>query len=196
MSGNGVEEGLGQRSNCKISGGLTPLSATAPYARAIGAIDDLLTRLRIEHLFAGGVARAAWLGGDVARGSVDVIALLKPEQKNQVAMMAGNRGFIVDRGEIEASEELDLIPLAFEGVRVHVLVASNALYGTMFANAREVTAGETSIKVPSAEDVALLLALGEDEMGVRALTSRTDFDRDAYNRKLSSIGLGELVVSK
>ena len=176
--------------------GLTSLSATPPYAGAIRAVADLLTRLRIEHLFAGTVARAAWLGGDVARGSIDVIALLKPEQKNQVATMASNRGFRVDRDEVEQSEELDLIPLTFDDVRVHVLVATNALYGSMFAAAREASVDGVAIKVPSPEDAALLLALAEDEVGVRALTSLAEFDRGAYNRKLSSIGLRELVVAE
>ena len=193
MAGDRVEEGRVQPTNCKIFGDLTSLSATAPYARAIGAISDLLTCLRIDHLFAGGVARAAWLGGDVARGSVDVIALLKPEQKNQVAMMASNRGFTVDRDEIERSEELDLIPLRFEDVRVHVLVASNALYGSMFAGAREAKIEDATIKVPSAEDVALLLALGEDEVGLHTLTSLPNFDRKTYEQKMTSIGLGSYV---
>jgi hypothetical protein len=168
---------------------LTTLSATPPYARAIGAIAELLSRLRVEHLFAGTVARAAHLGGDVAGGSVDVIALLKPEQKEQVAMMASNRGFGVDRGEVEQAEELDLIPMTFDDVRVYVLVASNALYGSMFANARAVRVDELTIKVPSAEDVALLLMLSEDEVGVRALTSSAGFDRAAYERKRTAIGL-------
>ncbi|HEY6140997.1 MAG TPA: hypothetical protein VI670_24845 [Thermoanaerobaculia bacterium] len=157
---------------------------------AIHAVDDLLTRLRIDHLFAGNVARAAWLGGDAGGGSVDVIALLKPEQKNQVATMAANRGFGVDREELERCEELDLIPLMFDGVRVHVLVASNALYGSMFANARETSVEGVTVKVPSPEDAALLLALAEDEVGVRAMTSRGDFDRAAYERKRFAIGLG------
>lgn len=169
---------------------LRRLTTTPPYARAIHAVDDLLTRLRIDHLFAGNVARAAWLGGDVARSSVDVIALLKPEQKNQVATMASNRGFKIDRDEVERTEELDLIPLTFDDVRVHVLVASNALYGSMFANAREIDVDGATIKVPSAEDFALLLALGEDEVGVHALTSSPNFDRAAYDRKKYSIGLG------
>ena len=156
---------------------------------AIHAVDDLLTRLRIDHLFAGNVARAAWLGGDAGGGSVDVIALLKPEQMNQVATMAANRGFVVDREELERCEELDLIPLTFGGVRVHVLVASNALYGSMFANARETSIEGVTVKVPSPEDAALLLALAEDEVGVRAMTSRADFDRAAYDRKMSAIGL-------
>ncbi|HEV2721850.1 MAG TPA: hypothetical protein VG323_17655 [Thermoanaerobaculia bacterium] len=169
---------------------MTTIPVTAPVGRAIDAVADLLTRLRIDHLFAGSVARAAWLGGDVAGGSVDVIALLKPEQKNQVVMMATNRGFRADREEIERSEELDLIPLTFDDVRVHVLVASNALYGTMFANAREASAGDTVIKVPAAEDVALLLALSDDEVGVRAIMSSGGFDRAAYERKMFAIGLG------
>jgi hypothetical protein len=177
---------------------LTTIRATPRYARAIGAVAELLSRLRIDVLFAGGVARAAWLGGDVSRGSVDVIALLKPEQKSQVAMMAGNRGFRVDHDEVEQSEELDLVPLTFvdaEGdVRVHVLVATNALYGSMFAAAREAGVDGVAIKVPSPEDAALLLALSEDEVGLRALTSSAGFDRAAYNRKLTAIGLGSYVI--
>lgn len=172
---------------------MTPLSATPSHAGAIRAVAELLTRLRIEHLFAGTVARAAWLGGDVARGSIDVIALLKPEQKDQVATMASNRGFGVDRDEIEQSEELDLIPLTFDGVRVHVLVATNALYGTMFPAARETSVDGVAVKVPSAEDAALLLALAEDEVGVHALTSTAGFDRTAYERKMTAIGLGSYV---
>jgi len=175
---------------CYLFARLTTIPVAAPHVRAIHAVDDLLTRLRIDHLFAGNVARAAWLGGDAGGGSVDVIALLKPEQKNQVAMMANNRGFGVDREEVERCEELDLIPLAFDGVRVHVLVASNALYGSMFANAREMDVEGVAIKVPSPEDAALLLALAEDEVGVRAMTSRADFDRAVYDRKRFSIGLG------
>jgi len=173
---------------------LTSLSVTPPYAGAIRAVADLLTRLRIDHLFAGTIARVAWLGGDVARGSIDVIALLKPEQKNQVATMASNRGFGVNRDEVEQSEELDLIPLTFEDVRVHVLVATNALYGSMFAAAREASVDGVTIKVPSAEDAALLLALAEDEVGVRALTSLAGFDRAAYERKMTAIGLAQVLL--
>ena len=165
------------------------LSATPPYARAIHAVAELLTKLRIDHLFAGTIARAAHLGGDIARGSVDVIALLTPEQKEQVAMMASHRGFLVDRDEVEQSEELDLIPLALDDVRVYVLVASNALYGSMFASACEVSVDGVTIKVPSAEDVALLLMLSEDEVGVRALTASAGFDRAAYEKKRMAIGL-------
>ncbi|HMC21178.1 MAG TPA: hypothetical protein VKL19_04995 [Thermoanaerobaculia bacterium] len=159
------------------------------YSRAIDAIHELLSKLRIEWVFVGGIARAAWLGGVVEGGSIDVVALMQPQQKGQVAMMASNRGFRVDREEIERSEELDLIPLHFDDVRIHVLVASNALYAKMIAAARVVG----QLKVASPEDLALLLTLSEDSVGVQQLMSSPDFDRARYNDTLTSIGLRELV---
>jgi hypothetical protein len=171
--------------------------ATARYSRAIAAVSDLLVRLRLEFAFVGSVARSAWLGTRVERGSIDVVALLTAEQKNQVAMMASNRGFRVERAEIEQSEELDLIPLNFvdaEGdVRVYVLVASNALYGRMVRDAVKET------RVVNAEDLALLLALSDDEESQRAaqlLIRLPNFDRASYNRRLVSIGLPQLVVAE
>lgn len=171
--------------------------ATARYSRAIAAVSDLLARLHLEFAFVGGVARSAWLGTRVERGSIDVVALLTAEQKNQVAMMASNRGFRVERAEIEQSEELDLIPLNFvdaEGdVRVYVLVASNALYGRMVRDAVKET------RVVNAEDLALLLALSDDEESQRAaqlLIRLPNFDRASYNRRLVSIGLPQLVVAE
>lgn len=158
------------------------------YARATEAIRELLTRLRLEWAFVGAVARAAWLGGTVDGGSIDVVALMKPEQKNQVAMMASNRGFRVDRDEIEQSEELDLIPLHFDDVRIHVLVASNALYARMINAARVV--GELRVAAP--EDLALLLTLSEDAAGVQQLMSDAAFDRARFNETLASIGLRSL----
>src|SRR5437016_3337167 len=103
------------------------IRAAPGHAAAILAVDDLLAKQRIERLFLGSVARAAWLGGMVGSGSVDVLGLMQSQQKNNVAMMASNRGFQVDRDEVERTAELDLVPLTFDGVRVHVLVASNAL---------------------------------------------------------------------
>src|SRR5438477_1638600 len=101
--------------------------ASPRHARAIESIAELLATLRIESMFVGSVARAVWLDGMIEQGSIDILALMQPQQKNQVAMMASNRGFRVDREEIDRSEELDLIPLAWmdgEGdVRVFVLVA-------------------------------------------------------------------------
>ena len=160
------------------------------YARAMEAVTDLLTRLRLEWIFVGGVARAAWLGGTVEGGSIDIVALMQPQQKNQVAMMASNRGFAVDRDEVERSEELDLIPLHFADVRIHVLVASNALYSKMIAAAQVVK----ELRVASREDMALLLTLGEDEAGAQQLISAPGFDRVRYNETLQAIGLRELVL--
>jgi len=159
------------------------------YARAIEAIRELLSKLRLESAFVGAVARAAWLGGAIEGGSIDVIALMKPEQKNQVAMMASNRGFHVDRQEVDESEELDLIPLHFDDVRIHVLVASNALYAKMIAAARVV--GEFRVAAP--EDLALMLTLSEDAAAVRQLMSNPDFDHARYNETLAAIGLRGMV---
>jgi hypothetical protein len=158
------------------------------YARAIDAVRDLLTRLRLEWAFVGGIARVAWLGGSVDGGSIDVVALMKPEQKSQVAMMASHRGFRIDRDEIEESEELDLIPLHFDDVRIHVLVATNALYAKMVNASRLV--GDLRVAAP--EDLALLLTLSEDAVGVRQLMSDAGFDRARFNETLASIGLRSL----
>jgi hypothetical protein len=173
--------------------------ANARYGRALHAVHELLTKLRLDFAFHGGVARAAWLGGEVAAGSIDVLAVLSPEQKNNVCMMASNRGFRVDRTEVEASEELDLVPLNFmddEGeIKVHVLVASNALYGRMVAGGVTADVAGLAVKVPSREDYALLVAVSGDEVALHALASSEEFDRGAYNGKLVSIGLGEHVIA-
>lgn len=148
-------------------------------------------------MFVGSVARAAWLGGMVDSGSIDVLGLMQPQQKNQVAMMANNRGFRVDRDEIDQAEELDLIPLTWiddDDVRVHVLVASNALYARMFATARMIEFHSRQIRVPAAEDVALLLSMSDEHDDVRVLAASDQFDRRAFNDKLVSIGLRELVL--
>jgi hypothetical protein len=178
------------------------------YTHAIRATTDLLSRLKLTFAFVGNVARSAWLGTSVESGSIDVLALMSPEQKNNVAMMASNRGFRVDRAEIEQSEELDLIPLNVEEIRVHVLVASNALYARMVTGAVEASlgerpsrpqslaAGETpALRVVSAEDLALLMSLAEDP-AAELLVRLPDFDRRAYNERLISIGLSQLVVAE
>jgi hypothetical protein len=153
-------------------------------------------------MFVGSVAHVAWLGGMIDGGSIDVLALMQPQQQNQVAMMANNRGFRVDRDEIEQTEELDLVPLMWvdeEGdVRVHVLVASNALYARMFANARTIelhtAINAREIRVPAAEDLALLLSMSDELDDVRVLAAGESFDRSAFNEKLVSIGLRERVL--
>lgn len=175
-----------------------PLRATPRHARAIEAVAELLSKLRIEAMFVGSVARAAWLGGMIDSGSIDVLGLMQPQQKNQVAMMANNRGFRVDRDEIDQAEELDLIPLTWidddSDVRVHVLVASNALYARMFATARMIELHNREIRVPAAEDLALLLSMSDEHDDVRILAASEQFDRRAFNDKLVSIGLRELVL--
>ena len=175
-----------------------PLRATPRHARAIEAVAELLSKLRIESMFVGSVARAAWLGGLIDSGSIDVLGLMQPQQKNQVAMMANNRGFRVDRDEIDQAEELDLIPLTWidddSDVRVHVLVASNALYARMFATARMIEFHNREIRIPAAEDLALLLSMSDEHDDVRILAASEQFDRRAFNDKLVSIGLRELVL--
>ncbi len=180
---------------------VTEIQAEARYARAIAATADLLARLRLDFAFVGEVARAAWLDRKVDTGAIDILAVMSPEQKNSVAMMASNRGFRVDREELAQTEELDLIPFGFideDGeVRVHILLASNALYGRMVAGAARAGFQGATVGVVTAEDLTLLLLLADDERSTRdreALTSLDRFDRTAFNARLVSIGLGEQVI--
>jgi hypothetical protein len=172
-----------------------PIRATARYSRAIHATAELLGRLKLDTMFVGNVARAAWLEVEMSGGAVDVLAVMTGQQKGQVAMMAANRGFRVDRDEIEATEELDLIPLNFvdpEGeVRVHVLLASNALYGRMVSVGIATELDDRTVKIPRAEDLALMLLMAEDQEAVQHLTSLPEFDLLAFRERLASIGLGE-----
>ena len=170
------------------------IRATARYNRAIHATAELLEKLRIDAMFVGNVARAAWLGGEITSGAVDVLALMNAPQKSQLAMMASNRGFRVDRDELDQTEELDLVPLNFvdpDGeVRVHVLLASNALYGRMVPAGTHAVIDDRELRVPRAEDLALLLLFAEDEATVKSLAVLPEFDRVAFQERLVSIGLG------
>ena len=170
------------------------IRAAARYNRAIHATAELLGKLRIEAMFVGNVARAAWLGSEIESGAVDVLALMNAPQRGQLAMMASNRGYRVDRDEVEQSEELDLVPLNFVDaggeVRVHVLLASNALYGRMVPAGNPAWIDDREIRVPRAEDLALLLLFAEDEATVRSLAVLPEFDRAAFQERLVSIGLG------
>ena len=168
--------------------------AAPRHARAIRAVAGLLTRLRLDFVFVGSVARSAHLGGEVGGGSIDVVATMGPQQKSQLAMMAQNNGFGVDREELDATEELDLVPISFEDVRVHVLLASNALYGRMVAEGVSVEFEDLSLKVPRLEDFALLLQMNNDVESLMSVIESPQFDRMGYNRKLEAIGLRELVV--
>jgi hypothetical protein len=176
-----------------------PVRASARYTRAIHAVAELLEKLKIEAMFVGGVARSAWIGSEAGSGAIDVLALMTAPQRNQLAMMASHRGFRVERSEIEQAEELDLVPLNFtdaEGdVRVHVLLATNALYGRMVAAAQDAHLDERTLRVPRAEDLALMLLMAEDEEAVQHLTTLPEFDLAAFRERLTSIGLGQVAGS-
>lgn len=151
-------------------------------------------------MFVGEVARSAWLDSSIEAGSIDVLVLMNAPQKGQVAMMASNRGFRVEREELDQTEELDLVPLHYVDVdgdvRVHVLLASNALYAHMIGAGQETTLDERVVRVPRAEDLALLLLMGEDEEAVRRLTALEEFDLHRFRERLASIGLGGQVLSQ
>ena len=170
------------------------IRATARYSRALQGVATLLEKLKIDAMFVGGVARSAWFGEEMSAGAIDLLALMTAPQRNQLAMMASNRGFRIEREELESVEELDLVPMYFrddEGeVRVHVLLATNALYGRMIASAASAAFEERSLRIPRAEDFALLLLMGEDQEAVRVLTSLPEFDLPAFRERLASIGLG------
>jgi hypothetical protein len=101
----------------------------------------------------------------------------------------------VERDELDATEELDLIPLNWvdeEGeVRVHVLMASNALYGRMVSAGIATDIEGRTVRIPRAEDLALMLLLAEDQEAVQHLTALPEFDLPAFRERLASIGLGE-----
>jgi hypothetical protein len=171
------------------------IRASARYSRAIHAIAELLEKLKIDSMFVGGAARSAWLDVEMDSGAVDVLALMAAPQRGQLAMMASHRGFRVEREEIEQAEELDLVPLNFidesEGdIRIHVLLASNALYGRMVAVAQPARIDDRAVRVPRPEDLALMLLMAEDQAAVQHLTSLPEFDLAAFRERLASIGLG------
>ena len=169
------------------------IRASAPYSRAIHATAELLGKLRIDAMFVGHVARSAWLGVEMTSGAIDVLALMNAPQKGQLAMMASNRGFVVDRDELEEADELDLVPLHFDDLRVHVLLATNALYGRMVAAGVDATIDDRAIRIPRPEDLALMLLMAEDDGTVQTLATLPEFDRNAFSERLVSIGLSGLV---
>ena len=166
------------------------IRASARYSRAIHAIAELLEKLKIDSMFVGGVARSAWMDVEMDSGAVDVLALMTAPQRNQLAMMASHRGFRVEREEIEQAEELDLVPLNFDDIRVHVLLASNALYGRMVAAAQPSAIDDRAVKIPRAEDLALMLLMADDQEAMQHLTSLPEFDLAAFRERLTSIGIG------
>ncbi|MHB0972053.1 MAG: hypothetical protein ACYC7A_14040 [Thermoanaerobaculia bacterium] len=177
------------------------IDATPAQTAAIHAIVELLTRLKTEYAFVGRVAISAWLGEPVGEASIDVLAAINPESSRQVPMMAGHRGFGVEREAIEATEELDLIPLEYPagGVRIHVLMATNALYGRMFGAAVDAAVDDGTVRVVGSEDLGLLLTVAQNDTALAQfgrLRERAGegFDLPRFNRKLISIGLSHLTV--
>ncbi|MCM2316619.1 MAG: hypothetical protein NDJ92_15845 [Thermoanaerobaculia bacterium] len=174
-----------------------------PRLAAVRAIGDILARQQVTHAFVGEVAIGAWTGVRVDRGAVDVLALVAPDSRQQIPMMASHRGFTVDAAEVEATRELDLIPMRYgegsDAPRVHVLLASNALYSKMLGRAVPASAGGAEIPVVHAEDLAIMLSLS-DRVDVGAIDlaacAGEAFDVDRFNTTLRSIGLGGKVIAR
>lgn len=171
-----------------------------PILSAVKATEELLTKLQIPHAFVGEVALASWLDRPASAGSVDVLALLTPDRSRQVPMMASHRGFLVDENELEETRELDLIPMRFEHAagtpRVHVLMATNALYSKMLNRSREAELQDDMIPVVHPEDLGLMLSMQDAHETLEALVSAAGeiFDRDRFNQMLVSIGLPKRVL--
>ena len=171
---------------------------------AVAATTRLLEKLKIPSAWVGEVALAGWMAEPLgAAGAVDVLAVVPTDRSRQIPMMARHNGFHVDEEELRRTEELDLLPMTWrtdgDGVRVHVLFATNALYGRMVREAEEATAGDSPIRIIRAEDLALLLLVG-GMPGVKDLIARLRlragerFDAEALNRKLESVGLAGQVI--
>lgn len=173
-----------------------------PILSAVRATEALLGKLQIAHAFVGEVALAAWLGRPAAGGTVDVLALLTPDRSRQVPMMASNRGFLVDETELEETRELDLIPMRFAhesgNPRVHVLMASNALYSRMLGRSTEAELGDDMIPVAHPEDLGLMLAMQDARETLEALVEAAGerFDLARFNETLVSIGLPGRVLTR
>lgn len=183
------------------------VTALKGYELAIEAVVSLLEKFRIDFAFVGQVAESAWLKKPVETGSIDVLAMVGPDRRGQIPMMAmaQNRCFQVDKEAVEAAIELDLIPMTFsaEGrtIPIHILIASNALYSIMIRDAVETRMGERKLKVVRAEDLALLLVVDESEEAtgkVREIvsTSGETFDLDGFNGRLASIGLSSRQITR
>ncbi len=176
---------------------LTGDSARIGAAAAAGA---LFGELGAGCALVGDLAVRAWLGEDVPpQGSVDVLGMVHTERSRQISKAAPGHGFRVEPEEAERAEELDLLPMTWtageRAVRVHVLFASNALYGRMVRDAVPVTTPGAPLKAIAAEDLALLLLMSDaaeasSTVAKLRLKLGEAFDLDGLNRKLVSIGLG------
>ncbi len=176
------------------------VTASKGHELAIGAVVSLLAKFKVDCAFVGQVAESAWLDKPVEKGSVDVLAVIGPDRRQQIPMMAmaHDRCFQVDKDAVEAARELDLIPMSYSAesrtIPIHILFASNALYSIMIRDAVETTMGDQPLKVVRAEDLALLLVVDESEEAVGKVKSIVEksgasFDVDGFNERLASLGL-------
>lgn len=176
------------------------VTASKGHELAIEAVASLLAKFKVDCAFVGQVAESAWLQKPVEKGSIDVLAMVGPDRRQQIPMMAmaHNRCFQVDKEAVEAALELDLIPMTFKAesrtIPIHILFASNALYSVMIRDAVETRLEEHPLKVVRAEDLALLLMVDESEESsrkVRDIVENSDgsFDVEGFNQRLASIGL-------
>lgn len=179
----------------------SPIRASAAHEKAIDALAGLLEKFKVDSAFVGQVAESVWLEEEVRKGSIDVLAVVGPDRRQQIPMMAmaQNRCFQVDKEAVEAARELDLIPMTFSSdgrnVPVHVLIASNALYSIMIRDSVETRIGDRKVKVVRAEDLALLLVVDDSNEAREKITKivknvGSDFDLDSFNERLGSLGLG------
>jgi hypothetical protein len=171
-----------------------------PRLAAARAIGEILSRQQVTHAFVGEIAIGAWTGRRVEAGAVDVLALVSPDRCQQIPMMASNRGFAVDAAEVEAARELDLIPMRWgdaSGPRVHVLMATNALYAKMLNRTVEARLADSAVPVVHVEDLALMLVLSDrEDVTVDELSARAGdaFDAARFGETLRAIGLGGKVA--
>lgn len=179
------------------------ISASTNYEKAVAALQDLLERGRIDSAYVGGIAESAWLDEPFEHGSIEVIALLSPDQRDRLPIMASNGPFEVDPRAVEAARELDLVPIRHvdgdTSVSIYVLVASNALYGNMIRCATDASLGGTPVRVVQPSDLAILFAVDDSEdskQKLRKLAKTPSFDLNAFNRRLTAIGLGKASVAE
>ncbi len=180
------------------------IHATDGFAAATAATLGLLAHLKIDHALVGAAAASVWIEEMAEDESVDVLGLLSPERMQQVPMMAANRGFKVDPEAVERTRELDLIPMVWPSdgseVKIHVLVAMNALYSLMIRDAVDAKLGDQTVRVVRRSDYAVLLLVDDRPEAMKRLgdlvASMDDDEIEGLNAKLETIGLGSRAVRR
>ncbi|HUO85692.1 MAG TPA: hypothetical protein VM534_11315 [Thermoanaerobaculia bacterium] len=175
------------------------------WAEAARSLIEMLDLMQMEAVFVGSIAEAAWLGNEVAAGPIDVLALTSSGHARMIPKVAGQHGFEVDAAEIERAEELDLIPLTRRSgeqrIRIHILMATNALYSRMIRNAVAGFAGGMALRLLAPEDLAILLLVDESSDARRRLdrlieAAGEEMNLDRLNETLASLGLSSKMVRR